>query len=105
MTGGSLIIFDCFFNVVITYLINLAPVGNEDIMSKHNSELTAYVQQEEGYRTKALRMYPWICRLCAREFEYSNYRELTVHHIDHNHSHNPLDGSNWQRLDSPILLI
>jgi hypothetical protein len=25
-------------------------------------------------------------------------RELTVHHRDHNHNHNPPDGSNWELL-------
>jgi len=25
-------------------------------------------------------------------------RELTVHHKDHNHDNNPLDGSNWELL-------
>jgi hypothetical protein len=25
-------------------------------------------------------------------------RELTVHHVDHNHDNNPTDGSNWELL-------
>jgi len=25
-------------------------------------------------------------------------KELTVHHKDHNHNHNPPDGSNWELL-------
>ncbi len=25
-------------------------------------------------------------------------RELTVHHVDHNHDNNPPDGSNWELL-------
>ncbi len=57
-----------------------------------------YLQQEQGYRDKALKMYPWICGRCAREFVYSNLRELTVHHRDHNHDNNPADGSNWELL-------
>ena len=48
-------------------------------MSKNNAVPQAYVKQEEGYRIKALRLYPWVCGRCAREFEYSNLRELTVH--------------------------
>jgi hypothetical protein len=53
---------------------------------------------EPGYRDRALKIYPWICGRCAREFTHSNLRELTVHHRDHNHSNNPLDGSNWELL-------
>jgi 5-methylcytosine-specific restriction endonuclease McrA len=67
-------------------------------MSKASNGAQAYQQQEEGYRAKALKMYPWVCGRCAREFEYSNLRELTVHHIDHNHNNNPEDGSNWELL-------
>lgn len=59
---------------------------------------TGYLQQEQGYRDRALKMYPWICGRCAREFVYSNLRELTVHHRDHNHDNNPNDGSNWELL-------
>ncbi|MGU0015306.1 YajD family HNH nuclease [Escherichia coli] len=35
-------------------------------------------------------------RSLFREFVYSNLRELTVHHIDHDHTNNPEDGSNWE---------
>lgn len=52
----------------------------------------------EGYREKALKIYPWICGRCAREFTVTNLRELTVHHRDHNHDNNPADGSNWELL-------
>lgn len=52
----------------------------------------------KGYRERALKMYPWICGRCAREFTRVNLRELTVHHRDHNHDNNPLDGSNWELL-------
>jgi hypothetical protein len=55
-------------------------------------------ERERGYREQALRMYPWICGRCAREFSLSNLQELTVHHRDHNHDHNPADGSNWELL-------
>ena len=51
-----------------------------------------------GYREQALKIYPWICGRCAREFTRSNLREFTVHHRDHNHSNNPPDGSNWELL-------
>ncbi|MCL2636161.1 MAG: YajD family HNH nuclease [Betaproteobacteria bacterium] len=52
----------------------------------------------EGYRERALKLYPWICGRCGREFTHANLRELTVHHRDHNHDHNPADGSNWELL-------
>lgn len=54
--------------------------------------------RERGYREKALKLYPWICGRCAREFTHKNLRELTVHHVDHNHGNNPSDGSNWELL-------
>jgi hypothetical protein len=53
---------------------------------------------ESSYRDQALKIYPWICGRCAREFTLSNLRELTVHHRDHDHSNNPPDGSNWELL-------
>jgi hypothetical protein len=55
-------------------------------------------ERDKGYRERALRMYPWVCGRCGREFTRQNLRELTVHHRDHNHDHNPLDGSNWELL-------
>ncbi len=54
--------------------------------------------REQGYREKSLKMYPWICGRCAREFNRANVHELTVHHRDHNHDNNPEDGSNWELL-------
>ena len=53
---------------------------------------------ESSYRALALKIYPWICGRCAREFSGKNLRELTVHHRDHNHANNPPDGSNWELL-------
>jgi len=55
-------------------------------------------EREKGYREKALKMYPWVCGRCAREFTRENVQELTVHHRDHNHDNNPQDGSNWELL-------
>lgn len=54
--------------------------------------------REKGYRSRALKMYPWICGRCAREFDHKNLQELTVHHRDHDHDNNPSDGSNWELL-------
>jgi len=51
-----------------------------------------------GYREQALKLYPWICGKCEREFIRKNLSELTVHHKDHNHDNNPTDGSNWELL-------
>jgi len=51
-----------------------------------------------AYREKALKMYPWVCGRCGRDFEGKNLKMLTVHHRDHNHSNNPADGSNWELL-------
>ena len=50
------------------------------------------------YRKEALRILPRICARCGREFEGRRLRELTVHHKDGNHHHNPPDGSNWELL-------
>jgi hypothetical protein len=55
-------------------------------------------KREKDYRDQALKIYPWICGRCAREFTQANLRELTVHHRDHNHDNNPADGSNWELL-------
>jgi 5-methylcytosine-specific restriction endonuclease McrA len=54
--------------------------------------------REAGYRERALKLYPWICTRCGREFSGARLRELTVHHKDHNHDNNPPDGSNWELL-------
>jgi hypothetical protein len=59
---------------------------------RHNSE------REATYREQALKLFPWICGRCGREFSGVRLRELTVHHKDHNHDNNPLDGSNWELL-------
>ncbi len=55
-------------------------------------------QRDQGYREQALKLYPWVCGRCGREFVRENLRELTVHHRDHDHDNNPADGSNWELL-------
>jgi 5-methylcytosine-specific restriction endonuclease McrA len=55
-------------------------------------------EREQTYREQALKLYPWICARCGREFSGKRLRELTVHHKDHNHDNNPPDGSNWELL-------
>jgi len=54
--------------------------------------------RENTYRERALKLFPWICGHCGREFSGKRLRELTVHHKDHNHDNNPPDGSNWELL-------
>ncbi|MDT8440481.1 MAG: YajD family HNH nuclease [Desulfuromonadales bacterium] len=66
-------------------------------------DLVAAMRREEqrrqaGYRERALKLFPHVCARCAREFEGRKLSELTVHHRDHNHDHNPPDGSNWELL-------
>ena len=61
--------------------------------ARRNREL-----REKTYRERALRIFPWICARCGREFTGKRLRELTVHHKDHNHDNNPPDGSNWELL-------
>jgi 5-methylcytosine-specific restriction endonuclease McrA len=61
--------------------------------ARRNAEL-----RNQGYRERALKMYPWICGRCRREFTRENLQELTVHHRNHNHDDNPADGSNWELL-------
>ena len=67
----------------------------DKIIAKARSDAA---QREKGYREKALKMYPWICGRCAREFTHANVQQLTVHHRDHNHDNNAPDGSNWELL-------
>ncbi len=55
-------------------------------------------EREKGYREKALKLFPWVCAKCGREFSGKRVKELTVHHRDHNHDNNPQDGSNWELL-------
>jgi HNH endonuclease len=55
-------------------------------------------RRSQGYRERALKMYPWVCGRCAREFMQANLQELTVHHRNHDHDFNPADGSNWELL-------
>jgi hypothetical protein len=56
------------------------------------------VRRGNLYRDQALKILPWICAWCGREFTGKKLRELTVHHKDRNHDNNPPDGSNWELL-------
>ena len=55
-------------------------------------------ERQKGYREQSLRLHPWVCARCGREFTRQNLHQLTVHHKDHNHDNNPPDGSNWENL-------
>jgi len=55
-------------------------------------------ERMKGYREQSLRIHPWVCARCGREFTLKNLNLLTVHHKDHNHNNNPPDGSNWENL-------
>ena len=55
-------------------------------------------ERAAGYREQALKLFPWVCGRCGREFTHANLRELTVHHKDMDHANNPADGSNWELL-------
>lgn len=53
---------------------------------------------KDEYRSQALKILPWVCAKCGREFAGKKLQELTVHHKDHNYKNNPPDGSNWELL-------
>jgi hypothetical protein len=55
-------------------------------------------RREKSYRERALKLFPWVCGRCGREFSGKKLKELTVHHKDHDHDNNPPDGSNWELL-------
>ncbi len=75
------------------------PPPNADKLDRLVAEAQhSRAQRERGYRAQALKLYPWICARCTREFDRTNLSMLTVHHKDHNHDNNPPDGSNWELL-------
>lgn len=70
-------------------------LGSDEIIAKARREQQ---KREKEYRERALKLFPWICARCGREFKGKRLRELTVHHKDHDHDNNPPDGSNWELL-------
>lgn len=79
------------------------PKRNRTIDTEKLDKVVAEARREAdkrltGYREQSLRIHPWICARCGREFTRKNLHELTVHHKDHNHDNNPADGSNWENL-------
>ncbi len=75
-----------------------APLDNARLDSIVANARREAEQRGHGYRERALKMYPWVCGRCAREFTRANLSELTVHHRNHDHDFNPPDGSNWELL-------
>jgi hypothetical protein len=78
-------------------------MGTDEAKRAHTDRMIAEAirnrrAREEGYREQALKLYPWVCGRCGREFTHANLRQLTVHHRDHDHDNNPKDGSNWELL-------
>ena len=75
---------------------------NNTSSSEHDKviagQLEYMAKRAKGYREQALKLYPWVCGRCAREFIHRNLSELTVHHVDHDHDNNPSNGSNWELL-------
>jgi len=72
-------------------------------MMANQDEFMARLRRErelrmKSYREQALKLFPWVCGRCGREFEGKRLKELTVHHKDHDHDNNPADGSNWELL-------
>lgn len=79
----------------------MAPNKGKSDMDRHRIVAEArrdWKLRERTYREQALKILPWICARCGREFSGRKLRELTVHHKDHNHDNNPPDGSNWELL-------
>jgi hypothetical protein len=75
------------------------PTIDRDRLDRINADIRKERElREKSYRERALKMFPWICARCGREFSGKKLRELTVHHKDHNHDYNPPDGSNWELL-------
>jgi len=72
--------------------------GNKNTTLTVSEALRFQKDRENTYRERALKLFPWICGHCGREFDGKRLRELTVHHKDHNHDNNPPDGSNWELL-------
>ena len=74
------------------------PIDTAKLDRVVNAARQAADERAAGYREQALKLYPWVCGRCARAFDRTNLRELTVHHKNMNHDHNPPDGSNWELL-------
>jgi hypothetical protein len=85
-----------------TLSIDSLPVVASGVVAKLDDIVAqakkAQQERARSYREQALKILPWICGRCAREFGRERLRELTVHHKDGNHDNTPPDGSNWELL-------
>ena len=59
--------------------------------AEHAAQFMAEAQREQrermrGYREQALKIYPWICARCGREFSGKKLAQLTVYCHDDEHS-------------------
>ncbi|MBU2490715.1 MAG: YajD family HNH nuclease [Proteobacteria bacterium] len=72
--------------------------GQDDRSNVVKEALRNREERERGYRERAMKLFPHVCGRCGREFSGKRLKELTVHHRDHDHGHNPPDGSNWELL-------
>ncbi|MFO7653380.1 MAG: YajD family HNH nuclease [Candidatus Krumholzibacteriia bacterium] len=73
------------------------PLTREEITRKLQG-IKKLASPGENYRERSLAIHGLICAKCAREFDWTNRHQLTVHHIDGNDKNNPPDGSNWENL-------
>ncbi len=69
--------------------------AHDEVLRRHRRQVH---EREQGYRDRALKLFPHVCAGCGREFPPKRLRELTVHHKDHDYTNNPPDGSNWELL-------
>lgn len=57
------------------------PIPNQARLDSIVAEARRHsAEREATYRERALKLYPWVCGRCAREFAGVRLRELTVHH-------------------------
>ena len=73
-------------------------IGSERLDRIVSEARKSWQEREKSYREQSLKIHPWVCARCGREFARENLHLLTVHHKDHNHDNNPPDGSNWENL-------
>jgi len=73
------------------------PISRDDTASRLDRVIAEARRQrdlrEQSYRERALKLYPWVCGRCTREFTRANVQQLTVHHRDGNHDNNPPDAA------------
>ena len=98
LVGGGLIMKACLDQEEESMASNEMNSNAEDRHRVVAEARRDQADREKGYRARALKMYPWVCGHCAREFTLKTVIQLEVHHKDHNHDYNPPDGSNWELL-------